>query len=152
MDIKEKFKSFMDKQKSSLTLKSPVSGMSENENLEELESRLAVLSQAQRKKSSLINDQFLTPEAEQAIIASIDEIYFNVDEEEKDVSEHELEKFCDLADLHVISGMRSRLRKQQAIVTRRVSSLIIQKQMLCTEEMDKVYFKILFFLLFISCH
>ncbi|XP_071532040.1 syndetin [Panulirus ornatus] len=135
MDIKEKFMSFIDKQKVSLkTPSSPVQA-AEFVTSDEFEGRTAVTAQLQRK-ASLLNDHILTPEAEQAVIGSIESLYF--ESNNVDVSEHELKKFPDIADVHIINGMRSRLRKQQTIVSRRVLDLIMQKQGLCSQEMEKV--------------
>ncbi|XP_076034971.1 vacuolar protein sorting 50 isoform X2 [Oratosquilla oratoria] len=135
MDIKEKLKSFIDKQKH--VLKSPGSPTPPSEIVTafDFEGRTAVTANSHRK-SSLINDHYLTPEATQAVIESIEPIYFEMGD--NDVSEHELGKFPETADIHVIRGMRSRLRKQHNIVSRRVSDLIVRQQSLCTAEMGKV--------------
>nr|XP_053656114.1 syndetin-like [Cherax quadricarinatus] len=135
MDIKEKLMSFIDKQKISLkTPTSPVLG-AEFVTSDEFEGRTAVTAQPQRR-AGLLNHHILTPEAEQAVIDSIEALYF--ESGDVDVGEHELLKFPDSADVHVINGMRSRLRKQQTIVSRRVSDLIMQKQGLCSKEMERV--------------
>lgn len=135
MDIKEKFKSFMDKQKISLKAPSSQAQLGESVKSDDFEGRMAVTGDLCRK-SSLLNDHILTPEAEKAVIDSIESLYF--ESGDVDVGEHELKKFPQDVDIHVINGMRSRLRKQHAIVSRRVSDLIMQKQGLCSEEMEKV--------------
>ncbi|XP_047487381.1 syndetin-like [Penaeus chinensis] len=135
MDIKEKFKSFMDKQKISLKTPSSQAQLGESVKSDDFEGRMAVTGDLYRK-SSLLNDHILTPEAEKAVIDSIESLYF--ESGDVDVGEHELKKFPQDVDIHVINGMRSRLRKQHAIVSRRVSDLIMQKQGLCSEEMEKV--------------
>ncbi|XP_066969096.1 syndetin [Macrobrachium rosenbergii] len=135
MDIKGKFKSFIDKQK--ISLKAPTSPVQNADfvTLDDFEGRTAVTPQVFRKGSAL-NEHMLTPEAEQAVIDSIEKIYF--ESENVEVSEHELQKFPEVIDIHFINGTRSRLRKQQAIVSRRVSDLIMQKQGMCSEEMERV--------------
>ncbi|XP_042224394.1 syndetin-like [Homarus americanus] len=132
MDIKEKLKSFIDKQK--ISLKAPVQA-AEFVTSDEFEGRTAVTAQFLRSASGL-KDHLLTPQAEQAVIDSIESLYF--ESGNVDVGEHELQKFPDVADVHIINGMRSRLRKQQTIVSRRVSDLIMQKQGLCSKEMERV--------------
>ncbi|KAK7073022.1 hypothetical protein SK128_015096 [Halocaridina rubra] len=134
MDIKEKFKSFIDKQKISLKPTSPVQN-AEYLTFDDFEGKTAVTAQLLRKSSTL-NEHLLTPEAEQAVIDSIEKVYF--ESGSGDVGEHELSKFPEVIDTHFINGMRSRLRKQQTIVSRRVSDLIMQKQGMCSEEMEKV--------------
>nr|XP_045603375.1 syndetin-like [Procambarus clarkii] len=135
MDIKEKLMSFIDKQKISLKVPSLPVQAAEFVTSDEFEGRTAVTAQLQRK-ACLLNDHILTREAEQAVIDSIEALYFESDN--VDVGEHELQKFPDIADVHIINGMRSRLRKQHAIVSRRVSDLIMQKQGQCSKEMERV--------------
>ncbi|KAK4316854.1 hypothetical protein Pmani_012030 [Petrolisthes manimaculis] len=137
MDIKEKFRSFMDKQKILSIKTPPIQAAAEFVTSDEFEGRTAVTAQLHRQ-SSVLSDHILTPEAEQAVIDSIEVIYFESGDNVVDVGEHELKKCPDTADIHVINGLRSRLRKQQAIVSRRVSDLIMQKQGQCSEEMEHV--------------
>ncbi|KAK8386041.1 hypothetical protein O3P69_010636 [Scylla paramamosain] len=134
MDIKEKFMSFIDKQISlNKTPSSTVLG-GEFVTSDDFEGRMAVTAQLHRK-TSVLKEQILTPEAEQAVIDGIEQIYFEAGD--VDISEHELKKFPDTIDVNVINGLRSRLRKQQNIVSRRVSDLIMQKQGLCSAEMEQ---------------
>lgn len=135
MDIKEKLMSFIDKQKVSLKAPSSPVEAAEGVTLEEFEGRTAVTAQP-RRTAALLHHHLLTPEAEQALIDSIESLYF--ESYDVDVGEHELKKFPDVADVYIINGMRSRLRKQQTIVSRRVLDLIMQNQGLCSKEMERV--------------
>ncbi|XP_045136373.1 syndetin-like [Portunus trituberculatus] len=135
MDIKEKFMSFIDKQISlNKTPSSTIPG-GEFVTSDDFEGRMAVTAQLHRK-TSVLKEQILTPEAEQAVIDGIEQVYFEAGD--VDISEHELKKFPETIDVNVINGLRSRLRKQQNIVSRRVSDLIMQKQGLCSTEMEQV--------------
>lgn len=127
--------SFIDKQK--ISLKAPTATLPGGDFVtsDDFEGRTAVAAQP-RRQNSLLREQALTPEAEQAVIDGIEQVYFEA--EDVDVGEHELKKFPEAIDVHVINGLRSRLRKQQNIVSRRVSDLIMQKQGLCSEEMARV--------------
>ena len=136
MDLKSKLKTFIDKKKS---LKQPpnISYLLSADNCtsSDFDGHLAVIGY-QTRKASQYEEVPLTKEAQDVVIGTIEPIYFQTDS--PDVGSHELEKFPDIADVHVINGIRSRLRKQQAIVSRRVSDLIIDKQTACMEEMSKI--------------
>ncbi|KAL7636151.1 UNVERIFIED_CONTAM: hypothetical protein RMT77_012908 [Armadillidium vulgare] len=130
MDIKEKLKSFIDKQKFNLKANHNIQ---ESVTKDDFQGRIAIFSQHQRI-GSYLDEHKLTPEAEKAVIESIEAPYFEVDG--VDVGELELKKFPDITDIHVINGIRSRLRKQHAVVTKCVSNLILQKQGLYTKEIE----------------
>uniref|UniRef100_A0A6A7G7D6 Syndetin-like n=3 Tax=Hirondellea gigas TaxID=1518452 RepID=A0A6A7G7D6_9CRUS len=139
MDIKEKFKTLIDKKKASKTPRRSVS-MSylagvDSWSSSDFDGHLAVVGH-QSRKSSLYEEVDLSKEAQDVVIGTIEPIYFQTDD--PDVGSHELEKFPDIGDIHVINGIRSRLRKQQAIVSRRVSDLIMAKQQDCMDEMRKI--------------
>lgn len=135
MDIKEKFKTFIDKQKVTLKVSNPSNHLQDFVAQDEFEGRMAVTSPHQRRGSAF-EDQQLGHEAEKIAIESIEGIYF--EENGKDVSEHELKKFPEKADIDFIQGIQSRLRKQQVVVTKCVSNLILHKQELFSSEMKKV--------------
>ncbi|KAA0194968.1 hypothetical protein HAZT_HAZT001710 [Hyalella azteca] len=139
MDIKEKLKTFIDK-KTNKTAKHPPTtpaylAASENWTTSDFDNHLAVIGH-QNRKASICEEIPLSNEAQDVVIDTIETIYFQSDN--PDVGSHELQKFPDISDIHVINGIRSRLRKQHAIVSRRVSDLIISKQTACMEEMAKI--------------
>ena len=136
MDLKGKLKTLIENQKAQ---KKPSSNaylsIADNLQSSDFDGHLALLAY-QARKNSLDDEVTLTKEAQDVLISTIEPIYFELDG--SDVGCQELEKFPDIADVHVINGIRSRLRKQLSIVSKRVSDLIMDKQNECTAEMEKI--------------
>lgn len=137
MDIKGKLKTFIDKKKSP---KQPpiISYLSSADNCTpaDYDKHVAVVGYETRKRNEFDEEIQLSKEAQDVVLGTIEPIYFETDS--PDVGSHELQKFPDIADIHVINGIRSRLRKQLTIVSRKVSDLIMDKQEACMEEMTKI--------------
>ncbi|XP_069769751.1 syndetin isoform X4 [Narcine bancroftii] len=76
------------------------------------------------------------PQAEQEIINSIEEIYFNNDS--FDVVEYELEKLPSVLGLQDLEEYRDKLKQQQAVVSKKVADLILEKQAAYVKELERV--------------
>ncbi|XP_051871788.1 syndetin [Pristis pectinata] len=76
------------------------------------------------------------PQAEQEIINSIEEIYFSNDS--FDVVEHELEKLPSALNLQDLEEYRDKLKQQQAVVSKKVADLILEKQAAYVKELERV--------------
>ncbi|GCC18691.1 hypothetical protein chiPu_0018035 [Chiloscyllium punctatum] len=76
------------------------------------------------------------PQAEQEIIDSIEEIYFNNDS--FDVVNYELEKLPSVLNLQDLEEYRDKLKQQQAAVSKKVADLILEKQAAYVKELERV--------------
>ncbi|XP_043545882.1 syndetin isoform X2 [Chiloscyllium plagiosum] len=76
------------------------------------------------------------PQAEQEIINSIEEIYFNNDS--FDVVNYELEKLPSVLNLQDLEEYRDKLEQQQAAVSKKVADLILEKQAAYVKELERV--------------
>ncbi|XP_048413603.2 syndetin [Stegostoma tigrinum] len=76
------------------------------------------------------------PQAEQEIINSIEEIYFNNDS--FDVVNYELEKLPSVLSLQDLEEYRDKLKQQQAAVSKKVADLILEKQAAYVKELERV--------------
>ncbi|XP_060680762.1 syndetin [Hemiscyllium ocellatum] len=76
------------------------------------------------------------PQAEQEIINSIEEIYFNNDS--FDVVNYELEKLPSVLNLQDLEEYRDKLKQQQAAVSKKVADLILEKQAAYVKELERV--------------
>jgi len=102
MDLKGKLKTFIDQKKSN---KKPVShvflALADTLSVQDFEGHLAI--SAYETRSNFLPDEVvLSREAEDVLIDTIEEIYF--DSDGPDVGSYELMKFPDIADIHVITG------------------------------------------------
>uniref|UniRef100_S4RF16 Vacuolar protein sorting-associated protein 54 N-terminal domain-containing protein n=1 Tax=Petromyzon marinus TaxID=7757 RepID=S4RF16_PETMA len=76
------------------------------------------------------------PEAEQEVIDSIEKVYF--DDEAFDPVRYELEKLPEVMQLAELEEYRDRLKRQQAVVSKKVADLILEKQSAYVQELSRV--------------
>ncbi|XP_076633373.1 vacuolar protein sorting 50 [Colletes latitarsis] len=77
------------------------------------------------------------PVPDQDILESIEEIYFNTDQN-FDSSRHELEKLPNVLQSKEIEKCYKKLKQQHQVVSKKVLQLILQKQNACKKEFEKI--------------
>uniref|UniRef100_UPI00359015C9 syndetin isoform X2 n=1 Tax=Myxine glutinosa TaxID=7769 RepID=UPI00359015C9 len=83
-----------------------------------------------------LRDTPINPEAEQEIVDSIEKVYFN--DESFDPVVHELEKLPQVLQLPMVEEYRDQLCRQQAVVSKKVADLILEKQSAYMQELQRV--------------
>ncbi|XP_062899907.1 syndetin isoform X1 [Mobula hypostoma] len=122
----QKIKSLMSRQ----GLKSP------QENVPEIKSLVESFRIPSKEELRELRENPSDPLAEQEIINSIEEIYFSNDS--FDVVEHELEKLPSALNLQDLEEYRDKLKQQQAVVSKKVADLILEKQAAYVKELERV--------------
>ncbi|XP_076349284.1 vacuolar protein sorting 50 isoform X1 [Tachypleus tridentatus] len=126
MDITKKIKSFVARQGS----RSPCSPV------EPVVSRNFVTEAAVVKEKDDYRESTINPQAEAEILQSIEGVYFNDDT--FDACDYQLKKIPAELDLNQIIKDKEYLQKQQYVVSKKVSDLILQNQAAYTQELHRV--------------
>ncbi|KAF0304932.1 Syndetin [Amphibalanus amphitrite] len=121
-DLKEKFKTLMNKPS---VLPAVVSSTSDVSSAEAVERRVCV------------SNDVSEPEAEQAVLDSIQGSFFQtVDSSE--VCREQLQRFPPTMDVNLVNGQRQILRRQLTVVSKKVSDMILHCQPEHSQELERV--------------
>ncbi len=132
MDFKQKFKDLLNLSKDGEDLDASIISCCSLEEFGLSESEMKLLS---RDPENTIREMRIDPLADQEILETIEAAFVD---EKCDGGSYQLRKLAMTLDLNVIRGERQKLSTQLSAVTRKLFSVILQKQAECAEELGNV--------------
>ncbi|XP_063219060.1 syndetin [Bacillus rossius redtenbacheri] len=132
-DIKHKVLEFINKRGQNLGLQSAASAVGEKAGSKHSEICVPI---GRDNDAEAVRKMQLEPLADQDVLESIEEIYFSISN--FDPVEYELKKLPEVLDCSLIENQRKVLQQQLEVVSNKVLQLILQKQVVCNEEFERV--------------